>query len=406
MTKKKFIRFCDLVIEWAFYTLPITITFSTSLVEIASSTMIVVWILKKAIDRDFVSIKTIPWKLILAILLWTVLSCINSDFFKESFRGIFKVAEYMLIFVIAATELGKANIVRRFPYAIIIGVVVSCLNGIYQYIFGIGLIRHRELISQDYVLRRISSSFPHPNGFGVYLLVACVVLLALALSKNNILREKVALFFVFALSLGCLFLTKSRGAWLSFSAALLVFGALKAKKLVAIFLALLLVIFIMLPYTVQEHIFNLTDFEQGTTWERLMLWKGTVNMIREHPILGFGVNTYSKNFPAFRPENYPDVRYSHNCYLHMASEVGIVGAVLFLFFLVTVLTSSLGGALSMPRGKTRDLSIGLFAGLVGFALNCMVDTHLYSVNLAVFFYLLLGFCYSFSCNRTEECAPN
>ena len=76
----------------------------------------------------------------------------------------------------------------------------------------------------------------------------------------------------------------------------------------------------------------------------------------------------------------------------MASEVGIVGALLFLFFLVTVLIYSLRGITTMPgeKGFRKDYAKGLFAGLVGFSLNCVVDTHLYSVTLAVLFYLLLG----------------
>jgi len=165
--------------------------------------------------------------------------------------------------------------------------------------------------------------------------------------------------------------------------------------MLAIFLALLLVIFLTLPYTVQERIFDLTDFEKGsTTWERLMLWKGTINMIREHPVLGFGINTYSRNFPKYKPEEYPDVRYSHNCYLHMASEIGIVGALIFLVFLIYTLLTSLKGLFIMPEGLKKEISRGLCAALIGFSLNNLVDTHLYSVNLAVFFHLLLGLCFA------------
>ena len=133
-----------------------------------------------------------------------------------------------------------------------------------------------------------------------------------------------------------------------------------------------------------------------------MLWKGTINMIKEHPVLGFGINTYSRNFPAYKPSEYPDVRYSHNCYLHMASEIGIPGAILFLVFLMTVLIFCLKGILSMPPGERRSLAAGTLAGLVGFSMNSMVDTHMYSVNLAVFFHLLLGFCFALSCHAQEK----
>ncbi|MBF0215734.1 MAG: O-antigen ligase family protein, partial [Candidatus Omnitrophica bacterium] len=137
-------------------------------------------------------------------------------------------------------------------------------------------------------------------------------------------------------------------------------------------------------------------------WERLMLWKGTINMIKVHPILGFGVNTYSRNFPLYKPPEYPDVRYSHNCYLHMASEIGIVGALLFIVLLITVLILCMKYMARIRPGYRKNLEAGLFAALSGFAINCIVDTHLYSVNLAVFFYMLLGYCYGLSYRNVEE----
>jgi len=52
MEKDKIINFFDIVIEICFYMLLVCVAFSTSLVEIASTVMIVVWIVKKLLDRD------------------------------------------------------------------------------------------------------------------------------------------------------------------------------------------------------------------------------------------------------------------------------------------------------------------------------------------------------------------
>ncbi len=401
MSKTKVISICDKIIEGCFYVLLVAVTFSTSLVEIASSALILAWAVKTAVSRDFDFLGSLPVKLIILYFCWTVLSCFNSDYFKESFRGILKVAEYSLIFIVAATSLRQEKIVKRSFFVIAAGAMIISANGIFQYFSGFDLIRHRELIFQDY-LRRISSSFVHPNDFGVYLLIVSVIFISIMISGRKMIKDRVIVFVPLVLCMVSLFLTKSRGAWLAFSAAFLVLGGMKAKRVVAIFLALLVILFIMLPYTAQERIFSLADLKSGTTWERVMLWKGTARMVAEHPFLGFGINTYSRNFPKYKPVEYPDVRYSHNCYLHMASEVGIIGALLFLIFLITVLIYSVRGILSMAPGLRKDLALGLFAGLVGFSLNCVVDTHLYSVNLAVLFHLLLGFCFALCCHAQKD----
>ncbi|MGD2278858.1 MAG: O-antigen ligase family protein [Candidatus Omnitrophota bacterium] len=379
------------------------ITFSTSLVEIAASVMILAWLAKKACDPDFKFLNYVPVMLIIAFFAWTVLSCFNSEYFKESFRGVFKVLEYAMIFIIAVTSLDEEKILKRSLVVIASTAVIICASGFFQYFAGFDFIRQRPLIPQD-GLHRVSSSFIHPNDFGVYLAVVSLLFISFLFSSSNKLRNRLLLLVPLAFSLASLYLTKSRGAWISFSAGFLVLGALRSKRMAAIFLAALLVIFIMLPTAAQERVFNLVDFKEGTTWERVMLWKGTINMIKAHPVLGFGVNTYSRNFPDYKPPDYPDYRYSHNSYLQMASEVGIVGALLFLVFLSATLIYALKGISKMTsdQGLRKDYARGLFAGLVGFSLNSLVDTHLYSVNPAVFFYLLLGFCFSISLRAQKE----
>ena len=403
MSKDKIIQICDFVIEWCFYALLATITFSNSLIEIASTLMIAAWIIKKIFDRDLSFFKLLPVIFLLAYILWALLSCFNSDYFKESFRGVFKVLEYSVIFMVAATSLRKEAIIKRSFYVIVAVAIIICVNGIIQYFLGYDLIRHRMLANMDY-LRRISSSFIHPNNFGAYLVVISMIFISLFMSGKVILKNKLVIFVALILSVVCLIMTKSRGPWLSFVAALLTLGALKAKRVLAAFLIVLLVLFMLLPQAGKDRIASLADLKSGTTWERLMLWKGTINMVKVHPVLGFGINTYSRNFPKYRPPEYPDIRYTHNSYLQMASEIGIVGALFYLFFLIGVLIYCFKGIYLMKgtSGIRKDYAVGLFAGLVGFSLNSAVDTFLFTIQLAVFFHLLLGYCFSLCYHAKNE----
>jgi len=349
---------CGWIIELSFYCLIFFVTFSISLVEIAAGIMIGFWILKKILDRDLKSINIFPAKILGLYFLWMLLSCFNSAYFDESFRGIFKVLEASLLFLIPATEMNRPHVVKRSFYVIAGATVVTCLNGIYQYFSGIDLIRGRELISQDY-LRRISSSFVHPNSFGIYLFIVAIILAAFLISRNMKFRNRVLVSIPFLLSLLCLFLTRSRGSWMSFSVAAVILAAMRSKIAVMIFLVVLVLGFMIMPSGTKDSIMDTTDLKSGTSWERVMLWKGTINMIKVHPVLGFGINTYSRNFPAYKPEEYAYYRYSHNCYLQMASEIGIPGAVLFLCFLAGVLFMSLKRILAMVEGQKKDMARGL-----------------------------------------------
>ena len=271
--------------------------------------------------------------------------------------------------------------------------LIVCLDGLYQYFSGIDLIRGKKLILNDY-LRRISASFVHPNSFGIFLFMVSSILGATVFSFGTGLKKRFLFLIPFLMSIYCLFLTRSRGAWLSFSVSFFIIALLKSKKAVLIVLLLLGFAFILMPTSAKDALKDSFDLSSGTSWERVMLWKGTVRMIKEHPVLGFGINTYSRNFPAFKPKEYSDLRYSHNCYLQMASETGIPGAILFILFLSAVLMSCLKGIFKMVKDTRKDVAIGLFACLIGFILGAVVDTHFYALTLSVFFYVLFGFCFA------------
>ncbi|MBD3379394.1 MAG: hypothetical protein GF408_02915 [Candidatus Omnitrophica bacterium] len=398
--KNKIYTACGNIIEYGFYLMLFAVAFSNSIVEITAVAVISAWILRSIIGRDYKWVKLPPVIMLLAYLLWVVLSCFNSEYPGESFRGVFKAVEYSLLFLAMATFRWPGGSERRFVKVLSAAVGVFCLNGFYQYFSGTGLIRGRTLIRNDY-LRRVSSSFVHPNDFGAWLIVALIVLISVLMVRRRRVYKALAAFLASITALTALYLTKSRGAWLSFTAGFLVLGGLKARKVLAVFVLLFALVAVFLPHSVQDRFSGMMDVKSGTTWERLMLWKGALKMIKERPFLGFGVNTYSRNFPDYKPPDYPDVRYSHNCYLHMASEIGVPGALFFISFVLTVLITA-GRRLRRMRDKeARAVTAGLVAGLTAFALNSSVDTHLYSLTLAVYFHILMGFCYSLS-RRSEK----
>ena len=400
MTKEKTIKYCDNIIEWGFYSLLIFVTFSISLVDIAAACVISAWIIKKCIDRDLKIVKSLPVIVLSVYVAWVFLSCFNSLYWKESLHGIFKVLKVSLLFIVTASELNKKKVVKRSLYVIVVSVIITGFNGLYQYMNGVDLIRHRTLTPLDH-LRRISSSFVHPNSFGIYLFVVCIIIAAFVFSKNIKLKNRMLLIPPFLLSLWCLFLTGSRGAWFSLIISGFTFSLVRSKKWLIIFLCTIVLIFAVIPASVQSRITDVFDLSSGTSWERIMLWKGAVKMIEVHPVLGFGINTYSKNFPAYKPEGYVDLRYSHNCYLQMASEIGIPGTLFFLLFLISVFVFIYKRIRRMDEGYNKDMLTGLFCALIGFSFGAATDTHLYSVVLAVFFYILLGFSFSLARHETK-----
>jgi putative inorganic carbon (hco3(-)) transporter len=391
----KFLNIIDKITLVAFYMLSAAVTFSTALTEICTWLIIGLWFCKKIQTKDF-SLQAKPFSYILiAFLFWNALTFFNSAYINESIRGLLKVVQYTLLFFSASDYFDSKKSIKIFLYYSLGIAFFISLNGVYQYVSGIDLIRHRTVNAADY-LHRISSSFAHPNDFGAYLIVMLTVLLSLFFSTQRRFKVRVLLFILTLILAWVTYATKSRGAWVSLTVSIVFLFSMKSKKLLVLFLLALLLSPFYMPQSVRHRFSDISDIRvSGTAWERAMLWQGAIKMIQARPLLGHGVNTYTKNFPDYKPADYPNAIYPHNSFLQMASETGIIGAGLFIAFFAAFITGMVRALKKIDKGPYRDLYLGLIAGITGFLCHCFVDTHLYSTVLAGFLFMYLGVAAAF-----------
>lgn len=392
----------DKLIEYSFYLLAAAVTFSNLFTEMATAIIILSWIMAKVLRKDL----TLPGgklSFVLAVfVIWNLLSFINTAYIDESIRGLFKVIKHALLFFAAVDYFrSKQRLKKLFLFSLGVGFIIS-LNGIAQYITGADPIRQRAIDVKDY-LYRVSSSFRHSNDFGGYLIVLIAIQMGLFFSRIRPLKQRILLLLVILPAGWCLMATSSRGAWIGFVIAMLCLGIIRSKKLLAVFLILLVISPFFLPGSIKDRFCDLSRItKEGSGWERVKLWSGTLAMAKDYPFLGVGVNTYTRNFPEYKPKDYPDIRYTHNSYLQMASEIGFVGAGIFLVFLAGLLISAGRAVKRFKKGLNRDLALGLFAGTTGFLAQSAVDTHFYSVTLSAFMFLCLGLLVAFRNLADEE----
>ncbi len=134
-------------------------------------------------------------------------------------------------------------------------------------------------------------------------------------------------------------LTLSRGAYISIILTLLAYYLFTNKRVVDLskaksiiittfmLVALSAVASMTLGLNITESIngrFESAIEDQGSG--RIGLWQGALNTFENYPILGIGANSsYSYN-----DEKYGHMNYSHNTYLDVMSELGIIGFTIFI----------------------------------------------------------------------------
>ena len=402
MTDERFLNIIDRIITAAFCVLAAGITFSNAVTETAVAVIIGLWIVKKVKIKDYSVPSGALAYILVFFILWNTLSFFNSEYMNESIRGVLKVVKNAFLFMITVDHFNSRRRIKRFLLYVLGVAFFISLNGIYQYISGTDLIRHRIIDVLDH-LHRVSSSFVHSNDFGAYLVVMLTLLYSLFFSTTRRFRERCLSLIAMLPITWVLFATKSRGAWIGFLIAITCLFSVKSKKILVVLLLILIASPFIMPHVMKERFSDLSTIRtSGSAWERIKLWQGAIDMVKAHPVLGHGVNTYSKNFPKYKPADYPDLAYTHNSFLQMATEIGTVGAGLFILFLIALITSMAGGIKKLEKGIYRDLYLGLLAGIVGFLCSCFVDTHLYSTTLASFLFMCLGVAVAFKKVIYEE----
>jgi O-antigen ligase len=229
-----------------------------------------------------------------------------------------------------------------------------------------------------HVGERTDGTFGDPDVFGTTILLAGLFLLHVGLSTARRPRDVVAPVLAFVWALLMTFLTFSRGNWLA--GLIVVAGALYVYRRYARFVLVSLgVVFGLLLASgmlagqlefAQERLTSERSEESALV--RLPVAVAAIRMFEEKPLAGWGYGNFDLHSRRFQsrlgdlvsPEK-PHA--SHNLFLTIVAEQGIVGLLLFLGPMALLLARSRSSSPSMLTGERR-LVASLWMGIAAYVL--------------------------------------
>lgn len=124
---------------------------------------------------------------------------------------------------------------------------------------------------------------------------------------------------------------------------------------------------------------------------RHALWDAGWRMYLEKPWLGWGLGMYHNLYPQYRPPLLQELgMYAHNDYLQFLLELGPIGLLLSLAFVISVLHSGLKLYLINGESTEKLQHLGLLAGCVALLSHSLVTFNLYQASLLMILGLYLG----------------
>jgi|GEM_PF-1233204 len=224
-------------------------------------------------------------------------------------------------------------------------------------------------------------------------------------------------FFVLALFVYVLFLTRSLGGWLAAGAGLFVFVFMLSlesregpfrrhwKKLAVLLIIVVLAGSAAIVFLRGGHFFNL-EKRHNPLVMRLHNWHSAIELFAEFPVTGAGVGQYGLGMLKHRNITGNEAQHAHNSLLDALSEAGVLGFSGLLLFFAAFLRRGFSMAGVSPSGhaitaENRLLLTGLFAGATALLLHSLIDYSLQVPECAVLLWFAGGLLAS-----TEESAKN
>lgn len=186
-------------------------------------------------------------------------------------------------------------------------------------------------------------------------------------------RKKYKLFAygIVAVTLFATMYTFSRGAYLAILVSVFVLGLLKDRKLLVVLGIFLLTWQTIVPIPVRERV-NMTVNANGelesSANERVELWKNAEESILNSPIIGSGFGTFQYG------QHVDDLRDTHNWYVKVMVETGVIGLIMAVYLLQQLLSLSYRLFKRAKDPLYRGLGLGLFIAMCScMTANCFGD---------------------------------
>jgi O-antigen ligase len=331
---------------------------------------LVVWIITRGLKAEAIKPIQYPLFLFILALLVSVLSSQDTDL---SISCLDKYALAILIMVIVSSLKKETDtIISCLLFA---SFLVSCL-AFYQHIFGFQRILNYMAKNNIYdpfiweyiAQKRIFFPFVTPNTLAGYL----SMMLPLALTKRS------RFIFILPLTLALL-LTRSLGGISSAAAAILLYFCLTKKmnaKMIAgmavLAIGTILVVLAIRSTTVKTHFQPVFSAAM-----RINYWQETLRIIWAHPLLGIGLGNFNIAFS----------RFSHNSYLQIWAEMGILGIVSLLWIIFALGRCALK---SIKSSLDNNTVACLAAAGASFCLHNFLDFSFFLPEVSLLWWIICG----------------
>lgn len=264
--------------------------------------------------------------------------------------------------------------------------VLSSIVSIYQ---AFKKVEESLVIDKD---NRIVSFLENSNNLGAYSILSIFIFIMLVVSVKKI-SQKILFSICSILLFISIILSQSRNALLGLILGIILIAFLYSKRFIIYSFGMCIILFII-PQS-QERLIQIFDMSQNSS--RIKIWQLTNFMIKDNPILGTGYETYGTLYPVYLKEN-PNLMvrpeyiaiHPHNILLKFQSELGILGTILIIAFIVVTALTLIKQIKLAKNSISKAIIIGTTISFITFNFMNILDSYYNILKITLTLFVMLG----------------
>jgi O-antigen ligase len=295
-----------------------------------------------------------------------------------------------IIFLYASRSINFLNVLRVYKIGISTGLILST--------YGLIQISGNDFIKWNNPYNAMISTLGNPNFASALLAVlSLLALYGLFLKSLPIIYKLLSLIFIIS-ALICIIISGSRQGLLVIFFSLLFYSSiyfyLKNKQIgffvicVGAFSAILALLGMLQKGPLVSLLYKDSVSVRG------YYWRAGIEMFKNKPFTGVGVDRYGAYFKEFREVGYP-LKYgyeitssnAHNTFIQLFATAGILVGIVYLLLIGYVLFSAIN-LLKRSNSEDQKITLGLLSAWVGFQAQSLISID--NIGISIWGWLLGG----------------
>lgn len=323
----------------------------------------------------------------------TILYSITSVTPGDSIKVAAVILSYLALYFVVINTVTDKKTLYWLVITLIASASLESLYGIYQY--KIGVVPTEEGWTDPTLFpdltTRVFGNLDNPNILAQYL--EFIIPLAFGLFWTVKSYAKKAIFLgSMAVMLLCLIFTFSRGGWIAFALSIIVFAILKDRRILLLGAVLSLVSVYFLPQSIIERLLSVGNLNESSNAYRTFIWASTINMIKDYWYsgVGLGVNAFEKLYNAFYIREGVFAFHSHNLYLEILAETGVIGMFTFLGVIFSTFRNGITALINTKDTLIKTIVSALLGGMVAFMFHGISENSFYNFKIVFMFWFVVS----------------